>query len=396
MVPLRGGFGAVGYKMNVYEPVMNKDRNIRPHFYKSEWREALSIIIHYSFFIFHYSLKVRRSIIKPAVFFFIFLIAFGSSPSAFANAIDPEEMRLSIIDTLNSLRGKYGCGELKTDPHLAAAAQYQAEYLAKIEKLDNAGPSGESAYDRAMDAGYGGDKSFTVKETNAKVWVDTDVDYLIEEVWRKSQASVRAIFDPAVRQIGIGIADAPDKHRYYVLMLAGLDDGTDDYSMTRPTYDYRTPKPTISATPTMQPLLTSTPNPDGGIYHIVQKGETFSEIALAYGLDWYSLSVLNHIKLSDTTPVVIIEGQTLVIAPTYTLTPTPTPTKTPLPPTRTLRPTYTTDPNIKPSQQNTGGRLPNPNLNGLLEKALPWKRTVGWILVGICVPGVILSLRRRK
>lgn len=376
---------------------MNEKLSIRRHFSKSKWREVFSFVIRYSFFCFHYSFPTIRSIFcKAVIFFYIILIAFGYSASVYADAIDPDEIRLSIIDTLNTLRVKYGCGELKTDEHLAAAAQHQAEYLAKIEKLDNAGPSGESVYDRAQDAGYGGDKSFTVKETNAKVWVDTDVDYLIEEVWRKSQASVRVIFDPAVRQIGIGIADASDKHRYYVLMAAGLDDGTDDYSMTRPTYDYRTPKPTTSATPTMQPLLTSTPNPDGGVYHVVQKGETFSEIALAYGLDWYSLSVLNHIKLSDTTPVVIIEGQTLVIAPTYTLTPTPTPTKTPLPPTRTPRPTYTADPNIRSSQQNPGDRLPKPDFNGLLEKALPWKKTVGWILVAICVPGVILSLGRRK
>lgn len=331
------------------------------------------------------------------LFLIVLLLVPVIGSSVCADAADPEQMRLSLFDMLNTLRIKYGCGELKNDIHLAAAAQHQAEYLAKIGKLDSAGPAGESVYDRVQDAGYGGDKTFTARETNAKVWVDTDADYLVEQVLRKSQASVRVIFDPAVRQIGIGIADAPDKHRYYVLTLAGLDDGTDDYSMTRPTYDYRTPKPTVSATPTIQPLITSTPNPDGGVYHIVQEGETFSEIALAYGLDWYTLSVLNHIKLSDTTPVVILEGQTLVIAPTYTLTPTPTPTKTPLPPTSTPRPTFTPDPERIPSGKSSGNdRLPAPDVNNMLEKALSMKKTVGWILIGICVPGAVLSLRRRK
>ncbi|MBR6089262.1 MAG: LysM peptidoglycan-binding domain-containing protein, partial [Anaerolineaceae bacterium] len=238
------------------------------------------------------------------------------------------------------------------------------------------------------------DKSFTIRETNAMVWVDTDVDYLIEEVWRKNQTSVRVIFDQEVRQAGIGIADSPDKHRYIVLTVAGLDDGSDDYSMIRPTYDYRTPKPTVSATPSPQPLVTSTMNPDGGVYHVVKEGETFSEIALAYGLDWWTLSVLNHIKLNDTTPVVIMEGQVLVIEPTYTLTPTPTATKTPVPPTRTPRPTFTTDSNALPSRP-AQTRLPAPDVNRLLTRMVGWKRPVGWILVAVCVPGIYFAIRKK-
>jgi len=311
-------------------------------------------------------------------------------------AADADSFKEEIFENLNILRKKYGCGALTFDDALNNAAQHQAEYLAEIGGLENEGPAGESVRERALDAGYGGDKSFTIGETNAMVWVDTDVEYLIENVWRKSQASVRVIFEQAVRQIGIGIADAPDKHRYIVLTLAGLDDGTDDYSITHPTYDYRTPKPTVSATPTLQPLITSTMNPDGGVYHVVQQGETFSEIALAYGLDWYTLSNRNHIQISDTTPVVIIEGQVLVIEPTFTLTPTPTPTKTPVPPTVTPRPTFTPDgagvvigtaqPSVNPS---------TPGFHDFLEHTLSWKKTVGWILIGLCVPGIFFSLRKK-
>ena len=308
-----------------------------------------------------------------------------------------DEFREELVNKLNDLRHHYGVKDLTIDKALASAAQHQAEYLAEKRKLDDEGPNGETVRDRAIDAGYGGDKSFTIHETNAMVWVDTDTDYLIEEVWRKSQQSVRVIFNPDVRQIGIGIADAPDKHRYIVLTLAGLSDGTDDYSITHPTYDYRTPKPTMSATPTPQPLVTSTRNPDGGLYHVVQSGETFSEIALAYGLDWYTLSVLNHITLSDTTPVVIQEGQTLLIEPTYTYTPTPTATKTPVPPTITPRPTFTAGPGgIKPIRTPAAvSQLPAPNFSRLLDRVLSWKRPVGWILVGLSIPGIYFSLRKK-
>lgn len=331
-------------------------------------------------------------------FFFILLVLFCIAvPAVFADAIDPDIFREELLTELSKLRKQYGCGPLSFDEHLETAAQHQAEFLCEMNKLQTAGPAGETLRDRAVDAGYGGSKSFTIRETNAMVWIDTDADYLIEEVWRKNQAAVRVMFDQTVRQAGIGIADSADKHRYIVLTLAGLDDGTDDYSITEPTYDYRTPKPTMSATPTPQVLLTSTMNPDGGIYHIVQEGETFSEIALAYGLDWYTLSVLNHIKLSDTTPVVIMEGQTLVIQPTFTLTPTPTPTKTPVPPTSTPRPTYTADPYASAVILPTAVKeLPAPDLGRMLDKVIAHKQIVGWILIGICVPGIIITLRRKK
>lgn len=331
---------------------------------------------------------------KTTLLLLILLTVFTACTAVFAD--DAEDFKEVIFEELNILRKKYGCGELTFDKALNAAAQHQAEYLAEIGNLDSHGPAGESVHDRAVDAGYGGDKSFTIRETNAMVWVDTDINYLIEEVWRKSQPSVRVMFEQAARQVGIGIADAPDKHRFIVLTLAGLDDGTDDYSITRPTYDYRTPKPTVSATPSPEPLITSTMNPDGGVYHVVKEGETFSEIALAYGLDWYTLANRNYIKLSDTTPVVIMEGQTLVIEPTYTLTPTPTPTKTPVPPTWTPRPTFTADPAgfgtvITPAVKN----LPAPNLARLLDKMLTWKRPVGWILLGFSIPGLYFSLRKK-
>ncbi len=333
--------------------------------------------------------------------FLLFIVLFSAFTAVIAiedgnNAIS-DPMLVNIFESLNTLRKKYYVGELKFDEHLNTAAKLQAEYLAEIGRLDSNGPAGEPVRERAMDAGYGGDKDFTIVETSAQVWRDTDVDYLIDNVWRKNRASVQVIFNSNVRQIGIGYADAADKHRYYVLILAGLDDGTDDYSLVRPTYDYRTPKPTASLTPTPEILITSTPNPDGGVYHVVQAGETFSEIALAYGLDWYTLSVRNHIKLSDTTPVVIMEGQVLVIAPTFTFTPTPTETKTPLPPTNTPRPTFTANrASAAKATPDKNDYLPAPDWNGLLDRIMSRKNVAGWILIGLCVPGIILSFRKRK
>ena len=85
--------------------------------------------------------------------------------AAFAAVIDvhgqAEPEKQELLEKLNALRKHYGCGELKTDPHLDAAAQVLAEHLAVIGKLENRGPSGESVRELVQDAGYGGEKSFT-------------------------------------------------------------------------------------------------------------------------------------------------------------------------------------------------------------------------------------------
>ena len=307
----------------------------------------------------------------------------------------PEGIRGEVFDALNALREEHHAEPLKYDEQLESAAQHQAEYLARIGKLEKRGPAGEDLKERARDAGYGGDRTFTITETNAQVWVDTDVDHLVSEVWSKNQASLQAIFNSSVRQIGIGYADAQDKHRYYVLTLAGMDDGRDDYNVL-PTYDYRTPKPTISATPTTPPMMTSTANPDGSVIHPVREGETFSEIAVAYDVDYWSLSVLNHLPLSDTTPVVIYEGQDLVIHPSFTPTPTPTETRTPVPPTVTPRPTFTGGPEAAPTTAAELTKLPPPRWDMLLARLAVHQRTAGWILVALSAAGLILVLRKRK
>ena len=338
-------------------------------------------------------MKFRLRVLLAAI-----LLAFLCVCTAGADIDDEgtQEIKQTLLEALNELRKSYQVGELKTDEQLSVMAQRQAEYLAEIGKLEKYGPNGEGLEERAQDAGYGGERSFTISETNAKVWVDTDLNYLINDVLRRDQYSIQVMFNKKVRQIGIGIADAPDKHRYYVLTLAGMDDGNDEYTPL-PTYDYRTPKPTTSPTPTPPPLVTSTMNPDGSVFHEVGEGETFFEIAYAYDVDWYTLSILNNIPLSDTTPVVIFEGESLVIRPSYTPTFTPTATKTPVPPTVTPRPTFTGAPETlsTPEEQHLD-RLPAPQWGSLILQLEQHKRTVGWILIGISVPGLILVLRKRK
>lgn len=306
--------------------------------------------------------------------------------------------RSELISRVNALRTHYGLSALEEDENLTTAAQRQADFFAEQRKLDTKGPAGESIHIRAEDSGYGGGHPFTVEEAMAKVWVDTDFEYLVFNIWKQEQLSLHALMNNSAQHIGIGIADAADKHRYILVMVAGLTDGCEDYTVIA-TYDFRTPKPELSSTPTLIPFFTSTAEPDGGVYHIVQEGETFSEIALEYGLDWYTLSIQNNIKLSDDKQPVILEGQKLMIHPTYTMTPTPTPTKTPLPPTITPRPTFTPDaagvstatmqpPHLLPPPRESAMKLRNWGFSNAKPAAI--------ILISLSALGLIVVFTRKK
>jgi LysM repeat protein len=95
---------------------------------------------------------------------------------------------------------------------------------------------------------------------------------------------------------------------------------------------------TGKGTPTVEPILTVTPQEDGTIYHTATRGQTLWDIAISYGMTIAELVTLNRLSPSDP---VIYEGQEILVQASYTPTITSTITRTPLPPTRTLRPTFT-------------------------------------------------------
>ena len=109
-------------------------------------------------------------------------------------------------------------------------------------------------------------------------------------------------------------------------------------------------------TPNTYGILTSTPQADGSIYHIVQPGESLWVISAAYGIPGSEIMVLNG-NSPEANEVYI--NQVLLIrrantpTPTSNFTPTPIPT-TPQPtvfvPSRTAIPTKTPLPTPTPTQ----------------------------------------------
>ncbi len=134
-------------------------------------------------------------------------------------------------------------------------------------------------------------------------------------------------------------------------------------------------------------IITSTPNPDGSIVHIVQEGETLWDISLAYGVP--GAEIMGNSGNSPTVTDVYV-GQVLIIRPPDPSTQTPTLTSTPtritpqatlLRPTLTPIPTQTLFPTLTPTDQ--------PNV---LFRAFANTHTVGIAMVSISGVGILLVL----
>jgi LysM repeat protein len=134
-------------------------------------------------------------------------------------------------------------------------------------------------------------------------------------------------------------------------------------------------------------IITSTPNPDGSIVHIVQEGETLWDISLAYGVP--GAEIMGNSGNSPTVTDVYV-GQVLIIRPPDPSTQTPTLTSTPtritpqatlLRPTLTPIPTQTLFPTLTPTDQ--------PNV---LFRAFADTHTVGIAMVSISGVGILLVL----
>jgi len=134
-------------------------------------------------------------------------------------------------------------------------------------------------------------------------------------------------------------------------------------------------------------VVTSTPDVDGVIIHIVQYGETLFTIAEAYGVPIDQILTNSGLSLTATD---IREGQTLVIqkATEPTNTSTPTATIDPGTPTPTqMRPTLTPFPTRTPALTSTPTKPPS-----LIHRALGNGTYFGIGLILISVLGLILVI----
>ncbi len=208
-----------------------------------------------------------------------------------------------LILAMNTLRMSYGLPALIEDPIINAVAQSTAEIMAAKQMSWHIG----DVSGRLAAAGYGG---------GAKVWatenfaVGNHTIDVIMQVWSDESHMLPAVI-AAYCHIGAGVAKAPNGMKYYVLQAA--------YTSTKACGEYKPPsgQPSQVSGGTSEskvsqrivPVKISTPDADGKIIHVVEPGQTYWSIAVAYKITVKDLEYWNNLS-RDT---VLLIGQRLYI-----------------------------------------------------------------------------------
>lgn len=241
----------------------------------------------------------------------------SSAPSR-APLADSKVTAFDLIVAMNTLRVSYGHPALIEDPIIDAVAQSTAEIMAANQMSWHIG----NVSGRLASAGYGG---------GSKVWATENFaagNYGIDEimvVWSDASHMIPAV-NAAYCNIGAGMAKSPNGLTYYVLQAAytsGKSCGAytssgGTTSQSGSTVDGRVG----GVSQLIVPVKIATPDADGNVYHVVQAGQSFWSIAVAYKITIHDLEVWNNLSKDSKLQI----GQKLFIPGPNTkgyATPTP-------------------------------------------------------------------------
>jgi Cysteine-rich secretory protein family len=135
---------------------------------------------------------------------------------------DLPQVEIAIIEMTNSFRRQNRLSELKRNGTLDKAARAFARYMARSGKFAHTA-DGRRPADRTLAAGY---KHCRISE-NLALNVDSrgfrsrPLARAAIEGWKKSPPHRKAMIDPLVVEIGVGVAKAAGEHRYLAVQLFG-------------------------------------------------------------------------------------------------------------------------------------------------------------------------------
>jgi LysM repeat protein len=226
-----------------------------------------------------------------------------------------------LIVAMNTLRVSNGLPALVEDPIIDAVAQGTAETMAANEMSWHIG----DVSGRLQSAGFGGGSKVWGTENFATGKYDS-IDQIML-VWSDDAHMIPAR-QPAYCNVGAGTAVAPNGWTYYVLQAA--------YTAGKSCGDYIFPKggTTVKTGGTTEdgvvpgvsqiiiPVKIAKPDKDGKVFHVVQAGQSFWSIAIAYKITIKDLETWNNLSRDSKLQV----GQKLFIPTNNTkgyFTPTP-------------------------------------------------------------------------
>lgn len=258
-------------------------------------------------------------------FCIIVLFAGFLAPAQRTHATSPQSLlaqsggvtAYDLIIAMNTLRVSRGLPPLIEDAIINAVAQSTAQTMAANQMSWHIG----NVPGRLAAAGYGGGARVFATENFAVGNLTIDQ---IMVAWSDASHMIPAV-NPAYCHVGAGVAKSPNGMTYYVLQAA--------YTSARSCGSYGSPVgPTSSPggdgsgpSPVSQlimPVKIATPDADGMIFHVVEAGQSFWAIAVAYQVTIRDLEAWNNLSSNIRLQI----GQRLFIPSSNTegyATPTP-------------------------------------------------------------------------
>jgi LysM repeat protein len=195
-----------------------------------------------------------------------------------------------LIIAMNTLRVSYGLPALIEDPIVNAVARSTAEIMAVNNMSWHIG----DVRGRIAAAGYGGGGTVWATENFAVSSGGMGIDEIMA-VWADPD-HMRPAVEPNYCNVGAGVATVNGK-TYYILQAAyvggqACGGASSAISLTaQPGGSGSSFVPQI-----IIPVKIATPDADGKIYHVVQAGQSFWSIAIAYQITIQDIETWNNIS----------------------------------------------------------------------------------------------------
>jgi LysM repeat protein len=265
-----------------------------------------------------------RSIFRS--FFLLILLAAFLLPMSSVRALQPlarpaQSSTVSAYDLIlatNTLRVSYGLPALIEDPIINAVAQSTANIMAANQMSWHIG----NVSGRIQSAGYGGGAKVWATE-NFAVFSHPSIDSIMI-AWSDAE-HMRPVTNPAYCHVGAGIAKAANGMTYFVLQAAYIS-GQACGAYSAPSGGSAPPSSggtgSVGVPGIIIPVKIATPDTEGKIFHVVEMGQSFWSIAVAYKITIHDIEVWNNISRDRKLQV----GQKLFIPGENTegyATPTP-------------------------------------------------------------------------
>jgi LysM repeat protein len=269
---------------------------------------------------YNYQMRFQRFPIWS--FLLTLLVVFGMgaipSPQVVQAAPTSQTSAYELILAMNTLRVSNGLPALIEDPIIDAVAQSTAATMAANNMSWHIG----DVRGRLAAAGYGGGSTVWATENFAVYSGGTSID-VIMAIWADPD-HMRPAVEAAYCNVGAGTAETSDGRVYYILQAAYAD-GKACGSSTSASSSGGTAQPGTVSNPVSQlimPVKIATPDAEGKVFHVVQAGQSYWSIAIAYQITIQDLETWNNI--TRDTP--LQSGQRLFIPGKNTkgyATPTP-------------------------------------------------------------------------